>query len=207
VLLETGRVVVMGDPEHVGERYLELNFSADARAAESEETDDDAPSVAPEADVQAEEVDRYGDGRGEIVEAWFEDADGVRTGAVPSGRLCSFAMRVRFDEEVTDPIFGFTLHDGRRIALMSPSSVWDHPHSGTFAAGEETTLRVTFRNILAQGRYTVAPGIVQGAVIDKRERMLSVVVTGMRSTEGVADPPYDFEIVRERSPSVEDVVQ
>jgi hypothetical protein len=90
---------------------------------------------------------------------------------------------------------------------MSPSSIWDHPHSGTFEAGEVTTLRVSFDNILAQGRYTVAPGLLQGAVIDKRERMFSIVVTGTRTTEGVADPPYDFEIVRERNRSVEDVVQ
>ena len=207
VLLETGRVVETGDPQHIGERYLELNFSADARAAESEPTGEDAPSVAPDEDVQAEERDRYGDGRGEITEAWFENADGTRVGALPSGRSCTFAMRVRFHEEVTDPIFGVTLHDIREIALMSPSSLWDHPHSGTFAAGEEVVLRFTFQNILAQGRYTAAPGIVQGASIDKRNRMLSFVVTGTRSTEGVADPPYDFEIVRAHDRSTEDVMQ
>jgi len=207
VLLETGRVVEVGDPERVGERYLELNFSADARAAESEETGEDAPSVAADEDVQAEQSDRYGDGRGEITEAWFETADGSRTGVLPSGRRCTFAMRVRFHEDVTDPIFGVTLHDIRDIALMSPSSLWDHPHPGTFAAGEEVVLRFSFENILAQGRYTAAPGIAQGASIDKRYRMLSFVVTGTRTTEGVADPPYEVDIVRERVPSVEDVVQ
>jgi len=90
---------------------------------------------------------------------------------------------------------------------MSPSSLWDHPHPGTFAAGEEVVLRFSFENILAQGRYTAAPGIAQGASIDKRYRMLSFVVTGTRTTEGVADPPYEVDIVRDRVPSVEDVVQ
>jgi ABC-type polysaccharide/polyol phosphate transport system ATPase subunit len=34
LLLEHGRPVELGDPEHVGNRYLELNFSQEARAAE-----------------------------------------------------------------------------------------------------------------------------------------------------------------------------
>src|ERR1041384_7186500 len=37
VLLETGRVVETGDPERVGERYMELNFSPEARAEENEQ--------------------------------------------------------------------------------------------------------------------------------------------------------------------------
>jgi ABC-type multidrug transport system ATPase subunit len=36
VLLEKGRLIAEGDPEDVGVRYLQLNFSAEARAAERE---------------------------------------------------------------------------------------------------------------------------------------------------------------------------
>jgi ABC-type polysaccharide/polyol phosphate transport system ATPase subunit len=207
LLLETGRVVEIADPERVGARYLDLNFSAEARAAESASAGEDSPSVAPQEDIRLEELDRYGDGRGEVLEAWFENEHGVRSGALPSGRQCTFGMRVRFKEQVTDPLFGVTLHDLRDIALMSPSTIWDHPRTGTFAAGEEATLRFSFQNVLAQGRYTAAPGIAQGTMIDKRNRMISVVVTGTRSTEGVADPPYEVVIERAALTPVEDVLQ
>ena len=124
-----------------------------------------------------------------------------------TGHRCTFAMRVRFNEQVTDPGFSFSLFDGRRIAVLNPSSIWEHPHSGTFGPGDEVTLRIAFDNVLAPGRYTVAPAVAQGAVIDRRSRMVSVVMTGTRSTEGVVDPPYDVVIERAGVPSVEDAVQ
>ena len=86
LLLEHGRRVELGDPEHVGARYLQLNFSQDARQAEARdaglEDGVDAPP-APEADAPAAPV-RLGDGRAEILEAWFENDEGERTEVVPS---------------------------------------------------------------------------------------------------------------------------
>jgi ABC-2 type transport system ATP-binding protein len=78
VLLEHGRPVELGEPERVGDRYLELNFSRDARDAEAREAGDEA-ARAPSARQSAEgEPVRLGDGRAEIVEAWFEDEQGER---------------------------------------------------------------------------------------------------------------------------------
>src|SRR5829696_8505334 len=51
MLLENGRIVELGDPERVGNRYLEFNFSERARAG-----------------GEREEGDRYGDGRATIEE-------------------------------------------------------------------------------------------------------------------------------------------
>ena len=80
-----------GDPHTVGLRYMELNFAREDARPETGE----------------EETDRFGDGRAEILEAWFEDEGGRSATALPSGRPCSFAARVRFREDVEDPILGF----------------------------------------------------------------------------------------------------
>src|SRR3954467_2009744 len=53
LLLEHGRPVELGEPERVGDRYVELNFSRDARDAEAREAGDAAgraPSAQPGAD-------------------------------------------------------------------------------------------------------------------------------------------------------------
>ncbi|HTC71719.1 MAG TPA: ABC transporter ATP-binding protein, partial [Solirubrobacteraceae bacterium] len=100
LLLEHGRPVVMGDPEHVGNRYLELNFSEQARqveeaAAEAEgdgstaatgDAADGQPDVAAVAEATEPAVHRYGDGRAEIYEAWFEDEYGERAETLQTGR-------------------------------------------------------------------------------------------------------------------------
>src|SRR5437660_1745673 len=96
MLLEHGDVVASGEPVRVGNRYLEINFSQEARERK------DRP---PE--------DRYGDRRAEIVEAWFEHSDGRRATSLETGERCAFCARVRFAADVEDPLFGLNLLNGR----------------------------------------------------------------------------------------------
>jgi len=210
MLLENGRMVEMGDPEHVGERYLELNFSQDARdeAQAESEAETQHHAEAPEEDVaertvgggerdegKAEEPTRYGDRRAEILEAWFEREDGTRTTVLPTGRPFRFAARARFNEDVNDPLFGVMFHDPRGTQVMSASSLWTHPQLGVRRAGDEVTYRVTYDNVLAPGRLFVSPAVAcHGHWLDRRDRMFSVMVTGTRETEGVVDPPYEIDI-------------
>jgi ABC-type polysaccharide/polyol phosphate transport system ATPase subunit len=247
LLLEHGRPVELGDPEHVGNRYLELNFSEQARAAERLAAEGDSPapdtgdqplggarsSSAPARTAHAQEgaeqsgaqegaeqsgaqegaeqsgandgaaletqrEHRYGDGGAEILEAWFEDERGARAEALPSGRRCSFAARVRFNESVEDPLFGINLYNDHRDHLLSASNLWSDPRSGTFEAGEEVAFRIGFHNVLAPGRYHVTPAVARhgGAWIDRRERMACVMVTGARGADALLQVPYEIAIER-----------
>jgi ABC-2 type transport system ATP-binding protein len=220
MLLEHGRMVELGDPEHVGNRYLELNFSEHARqveelAAEALDGHEDAAGTSgsgprqrsPEgtaADGSDEQLDsgpsqhRFGDGRAEIYEAWFEDERGARADTLQTGRPCTFAARVRFNADVKDPLFGINVQNGRRDHLLSASNLWSEPQSGAFGAGDDVTFRVRFENFLAPDRYHVTPAIARhaGEWIDRRERMISVVVTGTRTTDALLDLPYEIVIER-----------
>jgi ABC-type polysaccharide/polyol phosphate transport system ATPase subunit len=231
LLLEHGRPVELGDPEHVGNRYLELNFSREARQAEQLAAEAEAASTelggdtasagprrqparaasqaAPQASAMRSETDvdarapeesgrREGDGRAEIVEAWFENEQGKRTEALQSGHRCTFAARVRFSDEVADPLFGINMHNSHRDHLLSASNLWSEPRCGTFAAGEEVVFRVRFQNVLSPDRYHVTPAVARhgGAWIDRRERMISVVVTGTHGSDALLELPYEIAIER-----------
>src|SRR3954452_11457800 len=65
LLMDRGRVIELGDPEHVGGSYLELNFSG-ARAAET-----------PEPLTRGGDPNRRGDGRADVLDLWFEDEHGA----------------------------------------------------------------------------------------------------------------------------------
>jgi ABC-2 type transport system ATP-binding protein len=183
MLLENGKVVELGDPERVGNRYLELNFSETARAGERTEGD------------------RYGDGRATIEEAWFEDAAGTRTEALPAGEQCSFVCRVVFNERVENPLFGVNLQNANRDTVLAASNIWTDPEPGTFEAGEQMSFRITFTNHLAPGRYEATPAVARGggagvAWIDRRERFTDVLVTGIRSSGGLVDLPFEMALQR-----------
>jgi ABC-type polysaccharide/polyol phosphate transport system ATPase subunit len=271
MLLEHGRMVAMGDPEAVGNRYLELNFSEQARqveeaaaaaeqaeharrgALEAPEADagslaaagvettgartpgdrppaaaslageaeplagraaGEAETVAGEAETVAGEAETVagrpgdggraqGDGAAEIVDAWWEDEHGARTELLMSGRPCAIAAVVRFGDVVEDPLFGINIHNSHRDHLLSASNLWSEPRCGSFGRGETVTFRVRFDNVLAPDRYYVTPAVARhgGAWIDRRERMISAVVSGARRSEGLIQLPYELVIERSGSPA------
>jgi ABC-2 type transport system ATP-binding protein len=184
LLLERGRIEMMGDPHRVGLRYLDLNFAREEGAHEQE-------------DAQAK---RSGDGRAELVEAWFEDGDGRRAAALPSGRRCSFVARTRFREDVEDPILGFTLENAEDQTVLSATTLTLNPRLGRFHAGEEVTFRIAFENVFRPDRYYATPAIAQAgtglAWIDRRERFAEVVVTGTTRSGAIVDLPYEVALER-----------
>jgi ABC-2 type transport system ATP-binding protein len=216
LLLEHGRPVELGDPELVGSRYLELNFSEQAReveeaAAEAEEgvghSEDGAPQSTGRQAAGAkqaggdEQGQRYGDGQAEIVEAWFENEQGERTEVLATGRPCAFAARVLFREDIDDPLFGVLFYNSRRVNVLGATNQWNDQHTGLHRAGEQIVFRIEFENFLAPERYHATPAIAHrgtgAAWIDRRERFASVVVTGTVSTDSAVLLPFRFSTAQE----------
>jgi ABC-2 type transport system ATP-binding protein len=198
LLLEHGRAVELGEPEHVGNRYLELNFSEQARAAEADLSVPEGDSAEPPvADPESEQPARYGDGRAEIVEAWFEDADGRRADVLAHGKHAVFAARVRFSEDVENPLIGLNLVNSHRDHCLSASNL-KGPKLGTCRAGQELTFRIGFECIFTPDRYSATPAIAAtpGAWIDRRERFVDVMVTGMERSDSIVTIPYEVTIDR-----------
>jgi ABC-type polysaccharide/polyol phosphate transport system ATPase subunit len=186
LLLERGRMAATGSPHAVGLRYMEMNFG---RGAVDEEPGGDG--------------DRFGDGRAEILEAWFEDDSGSPRKVLPSGPPCSFAMRVRFLEDVDDPIFGVTVLTSEDETLLGLSTLKEDARQGRFAAGEEVTFRAAFENVLRAGRYFASPAVAHAGSgvswIDRRERFVELVVSGTSQTGALIDLPYRVSVDRDRT--------
>jgi ABC-type polysaccharide/polyol phosphate transport system ATPase subunit len=184
LLLERGRIEMMGDPHRVGLRYLDLNFAREQGAHEQE----------------GAQAKRSGDGRAEVVEAWFEDGHGRRAAALPGGQRCSFVARTRFREDVEDPVLGFTLQNADDQTVLSATSLTLNPRLGQFRAGEEVTFRIAFENVFRPDRYYATPAIAQAgtglAWIDRRERFAEVVVTGTTRSGAIVDLPYEVALER-----------
>jgi len=187
LLLEQGRRVDLGEPEPVGGHYLQLNFSAADREEAPSSDDGDRPN------------ERFGDGRAEILEAWFEDEHGVSASSLPSQRPCAFRARVRFHERLDDPLFGFDLYNSAGAQVWAASNLLGPP-SGAFEAGEEVVFTVRFDNLLAPDRYWATPAVARanGGVEwhDRQSRLASVVVTATRQVHGLVDLPFEVEVQR-----------
>ena len=189
MLLERGRATIIGAPDEVASRYLEANFN---RA-----------EAAPE--TPARPADRFGDGRAEIVGAWFEGHGGEPAKSIRQGQECVFQARVRFREQVVNPIFGVGFENAEKQYVFATNSTVVSEATGTFAAGEEVVFSVRLENVFASGRVYATPAVAHegggGKWIDRRERFASVVSTAPRSLGAIVDLPHDFQVQRQPAAS------
>ncbi len=143
--------------------------------------------------------DRWGDGKARIVEAWFEDAEGKRADVLVTGEPCAYAARVRFDQEVTDPLFGVNVHNVDGDRLLTANNVLEPP-SGTFLPGDEIEFRISFQNVWAPGRYLASPAVAHSGGglqwIDRCVNLHDVTVISTTPTDSLIAPPYEFALSR-----------
>jgi ABC-type polysaccharide/polyol phosphate transport system ATPase subunit len=187
ILLERGRPIAVGDTATVTRKYLQVNFPA-----LDVPEDDRAAAALPEG---------RGDGTADIVRTWWQRHGAQPTEVLESDSVCAVAMRVRFRQPVTDPVFGFVVTDEQHRRVFGVSTQHDDLHAGAFDAGEEVAVALSFHNWLTPGRYFATayvahPGGAARRAMAHQEEAASVLVIGSGSGDGVVDIPHDFHIVR-----------
>ncbi len=188
LVLERGEIRAIGGPEPVARRYLELTFDREAGG--------------PGAD---EESPRAGDGTARILEVWTEDEHGVRQSVFPQGSTCTFRGVVEFARPAADPSFGVAFVNEHRQNLFVASTLTEGEATGHFEAGERVTFSVEFLNVFGPGRYHLSMLVSHRGtgddVIDRWERIASIVVTGTRSAGGLVDLPHETRLERSAVPA------
>jgi ABC-type multidrug transport system ATPase subunit len=183
MLLERGDMVYIGDPEIVGDRYLELNFG---RAVDTGATED------------GDHVG--GDGDARVTEVWIEDETGERRPAIPQHQRITLTARVSFMVDVSDPAVSIYILNEEHKAILVLSTVRDHEHTGEFRTGEEALFSFTFQNVLAPGRYSPMVNIAhRGAGVDLLDQFkgeFTFVVTSIDALGGVVDVPVEVSARR-----------
>ena len=181
MLLESGRVYELGDPESVTRAYNEVNF---------------ARLLVP----SAEDADESRAGDVAIIDAWFEDESGARIVACPTGQPVVACMRVAFRCELNNPQFSLVLRNEQHHPILAAASQRSLGHSGHFLEGETAVVRVRFENWLTPNRYGLTAVVSRdgpGAdVLDHRADAGTLLVHGTYASGGLIELPYEVEITR-----------
>jgi ABC-type polysaccharide/polyol phosphate transport system ATPase subunit len=196
LLLERGDPVYLGEPDEVADRYLEINFG---RGAE----------VASDGARAHDGEDHQGDGEARIVEAWIEDEDGKRQGAVLQGHRITLNALVKFTVEVDNPAASLYVLNEEHKAILVATTAREHERSGIFRAGDCALFSFSLMNVLAPGRYnplfTLAHRGTGLDLIDRLQGALSFIVTGAEASGGLVDIPVEVSVSRSSTPTAEQV--
>ena len=103
-------------------------------------------------------VPEYGSKLGEIVDFAIRDDTGMITNVIEKGKEFSVQMKVRFQADVNDPIFAFTLKDLKGTEITGTNTMYEHTPVKPQKAGD--VREITFKQImpLEAGEYMLCLG-------------------------------------------------
>jgi ABC-type polysaccharide/polyol phosphate transport system ATPase subunit len=183
MLLERGATVMIGEPEEVADRYLELAFGREVGYDDYE--------VA---------TSRMGDGAARVSEVWIGDDRAEKRAVAPQSEPLTLNVLVRFNEFVRDPAVSVSLFNEQRQPVVVATTSDDDEESGGFQEGELVVFSFSMHNMLAPGRYHPMVTITHRGegldVIDRFTRDMSFVVTGLSASGGMVEIPVQTAVDR-----------
>lgn len=103
-------------------------------------------------------VTEYGSKLGEIVDFAIRDDTGMITNVIEKGKEFSVQMKVKFEADVSDPIFAFTLKDLKGTEITGTNTMYEHTPLKPQKAGD--VREITFKQVmpLEAGEYMLCLG-------------------------------------------------
>jgi len=140
----------------------------------------------------------YGEKQAEIVDFGIVDEKGLLTNTIEKGSSCTFKMKIRFHEDLEEPIAAFTIKDMKGTEITGTNTLCEKI---TIPAKAGTTVEVAFvqRMNLQGGSYLISFGCTgyrQGEfrVFHRLYDACSVSVISMKDTVGYYDMDSEVSV-------------
>ncbi|SEG46854.1 teichoic acid transport system ATP-binding protein [Butyrivibrio sp. Su6] len=171
------------------ESIREAAASADKRADAKIKGDNKASKKESVSDVEALE---YGDGAAVITEYYITDNKDVRTNSIIKGTDFTVHMRVKFNRNVSAPIFAMTFKNVMGIEITGTNSMVEKAFLEPVKAGDVKDITFTQNMSLQGGDYLLSFGVTgfeqnDFTVYHRLYDVLSVSVVSDKNTVGYYD--------------------
>lgn len=204
ILLNQGRKLEEGEPKKIVDMYkkllvnqLETNEEEkDSRSAESREMS----MITQESNLGTwkshfeinPNVNEYGTGVAKIIDFAIVDENGNYTNCIEKGTTFKIKSKVRFDENVQDPIFTYTFKNIQGVSITGTNTMFERVSIGNAKAGEVYVATFSQEMNLQGGEYLLSiscTGFANGAftVHHRLYDVMSVTVISDKNTVGFYD--------------------
>lgn len=169
VLLNQGVKLGEGSPKEMIDAYKQVLVGQYPVSGESDKNlldDEDIAAAAalagkksPENNILNPDLLEYGT-KAAVIEAYkITDDMGRETGAVLKGKKCSVSMKVRFEEDIEEPIFAFTIKNIKGVEITGTNTMVEKAFLQPVKAG--SVMEITFTQVidLQGGEYLLSLGV------------------------------------------------
>lgn len=98
----------------------------------------------------------YGNGKATIIDFGVEDENGEISTSVMKNTVFSVKMKIRFNEDIQEPIFAYTIKDLKGTELTGTNTMLEQNNLEVVKAGEEVTVSFKQQMLLQGGQYLLS---------------------------------------------------
>lgn len=134
----------------------------------------------------------YGDKRAEMLGFQLLDENGIPTNAIEKGTEFTMKVRVRYNEDLEDPIFAYTIKDKRGTEITGTNTMFEQIAIPPKKAGEIDVVTYVQRADLQGGEYLISFGLTgyrdgEFVVYHRLYDACSLTVISKKNTVGFYD--------------------
>ena len=146
----------------------------------------------------------YGDNRADIIDFGIFNTDGSITNSVRKLDEFVVKMLVRFNEDITDPIFAFQIKDLKGTELCGTNTFIENAGFGNYSKGELVEISFRQKMLLQNGQYLLQLGCTgyedgKLVVYKRLYGICCIQVVSDKITNGYFDIDTKVNIVRRKS--------
>lgn len=154
ILLNKGVVVEEGSPKAMVDLYKKILVGREGTAGGTGEEE----ASYQKAFERNPEVLEYGEKEAEILDFTMEDEKGNPSNTIHKMEEFVIRMKVRFHQEIDDPIYAFTIKDKRGNEITGTNTLYEGISVGRKKAGEIQEITFRQRMNLQGGEYLLSLG-------------------------------------------------
>jgi teichoic acid transport system ATP-binding protein len=206
-LMEKGKCIDSGEPKTVVDEYNRLIVNCSERhGIQAKKSREIAQHLEPvkEADSVADLIEweglftvnpkenRYGIGDALIIEGGIFNSAGEPVQTLVKGLPYEFRFKVKFNKEIEDPIFAYTIKDIQGFDISGTNSLFQHVETGICEKDDVVLVRFSHKMSLNPGGYLLSLGCTgyekgQYVVYDRRYDHFVFDVISERAYVGFVD--------------------
>lgn len=199
ILLDEGQLIDQGSPKEmvdIYKRILTKSFTSNTTAFQMEPKMNKGSEVVDVNWKREMEIDpnflEYGDKKAEIIDFGMFDQFNKLNHSFQSDEITTFRIRVRFNSNVSNPIFAFVIKDIKGMEIAGTNTWYNGDFTGDYTSDDEVVVSFSHQLNLQAGTYTLSFGCTgyENEELVVYHRLYDVVffrVILLKSIVGIAD--------------------